>query len=60
MSFFEELKRRSVVRVAILYGVATWLILQIADVLFPNLGAPDSRELRDSDHNSVIRRATAR
>jgi TolB-like protein/Tfp pilus assembly protein PilF len=41
MSFFEELKRRSVVRVAILYGVATWLILQIADVLFPNLGAPD-------------------
>jgi TolB-like protein len=41
MSFFKELKRRSVVRVAILYVVAAWLILQIADVLFPNLGAPD-------------------
>ncbi|MGI9264873.1 MAG: hypothetical protein ACR2QU_08080 [Gammaproteobacteria bacterium] len=41
MSFLEELKRRSVVRIAILYGVASWLILQIADVLFPNLGAPD-------------------
>jgi TolB-like protein len=27
--------------VAVLYGVASWLILQIADVLFPNLGAPD-------------------
>ncbi len=41
MSFFGELKRRSVTRVAVLYGVASWLILQIADVLFPNLGAPD-------------------
>ncbi|MGB5211801.1 MAG: hypothetical protein WBP60_14875, partial [Gammaproteobacteria bacterium] len=41
MSFFEELKRRNVVRVAVLYVVASWLILQVADVLFPNLGAPD-------------------
>ena len=41
MSFFEELKRRSVVRVAMLYGVASWLVLQLADVLFPNLGAPE-------------------
>ncbi len=41
MSFFEELKRRNVVKVAVLYIVASWLILQVADVLFPNLGAPD-------------------
>ncbi len=41
MSFFEELKRRNVVKVAVLYVVASWLILQVADVLFPNLGAPD-------------------
>ena len=41
MSLFEELKRRNVVRVAVLYVVASWLILQVADVLFPNLGAPD-------------------
>lgn len=41
MSFIDELKRRNVVRVAVLYIVASWLILQVADVLFPNLGAPD-------------------
>jgi len=41
MSLFEELKRRNVVKVAVLYVVASWLLLQVADVLFPNLGAPD-------------------
>lgn len=40
MSFFEELKRRNVVRMAVLYGVASWLILQLADVLFDQLGVP--------------------
>jgi serine/threonine-protein kinase len=40
MSFFEELKRRNVVRMAVLYGIAGWLILQIADVLFEQLGVP--------------------
>lgn len=40
MSFFEELKRRNVVRMAILYGVASWLLLQLADVLFDQLGVP--------------------
>ena len=33
MSFFEELKRRNVIRVAITYLVASWLLLQIVDVL---------------------------
>jgi len=41
MSFVEELKRRNVFKVAVLYVVAAWLILQVADVLFPNLGAPE-------------------
>ena len=34
MSFFAELKRRSVFRVAIGYVGASWLILQVIDVLF--------------------------
>ena len=40
MSFFEELKRRNVIRMAVLYGIASWLILQIADVLFDQLEVP--------------------
>jgi len=40
MSLFEELKRRNVVRMAVLYTVASWLFLQIADVLFDQLEAP--------------------
>ncbi len=41
MNFFQELKRRNVIQVALLYLVAGWLILQVADVLFGNLGAPE-------------------
>ena len=40
MSFIEELKRRNVVRMAVLYTVAAWLILQVADVLFDALELP--------------------
>ena len=40
-SAWAELKRRNVVRVAVLYAVASWLILQVADVLLINLGAPE-------------------
>lgn len=40
-SAWAELKRRNVVRVAVLYVVASWLILQVADVLLVNLGAPE-------------------
>ncbi|MDA0992661.1 MAG: hypothetical protein O3A13_03400 [Proteobacteria bacterium] len=42
MSFFEELKRRNVVKMAVLYGIASWLILQVADVLFDALELPSS------------------
>ena len=40
MSFFEELKRRNVVKTAILYAVSSWLILQVADLLFDLMGLP--------------------
>jgi TolB-like protein len=42
MSFYEELKRRSVFRVAIAYVVIAWLILQVGDTLAPALYLPDS------------------
>ena len=40
MSFIEELKRRNVIRVAIAYGIAAWFVLQLADVVLENIGAP--------------------
>jgi len=41
MSFFSELKRRNVFRVAIAYLAAAWLLTEIADTLFPAFGIPD-------------------
>jgi TolB-like protein/tetratricopeptide (TPR) repeat protein len=41
MSLWAELKRRNVIRVAVFYAVAAWLVLQVADVLFGILGVPD-------------------
>ena len=40
MSFFEELKRRNVIRVGIAYVVVAWLIMQFADVVLNNIEAP--------------------
>jgi len=40
MSFFNELKRRNVVRMGVLYIVASWVVLQISDVIFDPLGVP--------------------
>ncbi len=40
MSFFDELRRRNVFRVGIAYAVATWVLIQIADILLDNFGAP--------------------
>lgn len=39
MSFFEELKRRNVFRVGIAYGVAGWVVLQIADLVLEAIEA---------------------
>ena len=40
MSFIEELKRRNVFKVGIAYLVSCWLIIQMADILLENIGAP--------------------
>ena len=41
MSFFEELKRRNVFRVAIAYLAGAWLLIEVAGTLFPVFGVPD-------------------
>ena len=38
---FTELKRRNVIRVSVAYIVASWVILQVADLVLENIGAPD-------------------
>src|SRR5437870_3423382 len=39
--FFAELKRRNVVRMAGLYLVAAWLLVQVGGTVLPMFGAPD-------------------
>ncbi|MDH5344818.1 MAG: hypothetical protein OEW59_03575, partial [Gammaproteobacteria bacterium] len=41
MSLFSELKRRNVFRVALLYLVASWVVIQVTDVGVSLLGLPD-------------------
>ncbi len=41
MTFFTELKRRNVVRMAGLYLVGAWLLTQVASTVLPMFGAPD-------------------
>jgi TolB-like protein len=41
MSFIGELKRRNVIRVAVLYFVSSWLLLQLTDVLSSLLPVPE-------------------
>ena len=40
MSFFGELSRRNVIRVAIAYAIVAWLIIQVADIVLETIGAP--------------------
>jgi adenylate cyclase len=40
-AFFAELRRRRVFRVAAVYAVVAWLIVQIAATTFPHLNLPD-------------------
>jgi hypothetical protein len=40
MSLWAELRRRNVFRVGAAYAVVAWLLLQAADVLLGNFGAP--------------------
>jgi len=41
MSFFGELKRRNVIRMAGLYLVGAWLVVQVAGTVLPMFGAPE-------------------
>ena len=40
MTFLAELKRRNVIRMAGLYLVGAWLVVQVAGTLLPMFGAP--------------------
>jgi len=39
--FYRELKRRKVIRVAIVYAIVAWLVVEIASVMFPGLLLPE-------------------
>ncbi|MCB1560044.1 MAG: hypothetical protein KDI75_02920 [Xanthomonadales bacterium] len=41
MSLFAELSRRNVLRMAGLYVVGAWVIVQVADTLLPLFNTPD-------------------
>jgi len=41
MSFFSELRRRNVFRVAIAYSVVAWLVAQVAEMALDSFGSPD-------------------
>ena len=60
MSLFAELKRRNVLRVAIAYLAAAWMLIQVADIVFPQLGLELSIRAakidRCSDHKAPKRR----
>ncbi len=42
MSLFAELKRRNVLRVAAAYIVASWLVIQVVETIFPAFGFGDA------------------
>ena len=39
-SLFEELKRRNVVRVGVVYLIVAWLLAQVSDLMLENFEAP--------------------
>ena len=40
MKFFDELKRRNVIKATIAYIVVAWVLLQVLSTVLPNLEAP--------------------
>lgn len=42
MKFWQELRRRRVYRLAGLYIIGAWLVIQVADIFFPAWGVPDT------------------
>ena len=41
MNFFQELKRRNVLRVAAAYALVAWILIEAGSVLLPTFGAPE-------------------
>jgi TolB-like protein/tetratricopeptide (TPR) repeat protein len=41
VSLFNELQRRNVFRVTVAYIISSWLLVQVADLVLDNIGAPD-------------------
>ena len=39
--FWEELKRRRVIRVVVLYAIAGWVVIEVFSTVLPNLNLPD-------------------
>ncbi len=42
MSLFNELKRRNVLRIGAVYAVSSWLLIQVAETIFPLFGFGDA------------------
>jgi TolB-like protein len=41
LSLFDELNRRKVFRVAVVYAATSFVVLQVADIMLPRLGVPE-------------------
>ncbi|TDJ31381.1 MAG: tetratricopeptide repeat protein [Gammaproteobacteria bacterium] len=41
MSLFKELQRRNVMKMTVVYVLAGWVLLQVADIVIPALGIPE-------------------
>ena len=41
VKFWQELKRRKVIRVAVAYALVAWIVVEVASVLLPMLLLPD-------------------
>jgi hypothetical protein len=52
--FFSELKRRNVLKIALVYGVVSWLLIEVAWILLPILTRPSGcrRLLSYSSHSA--------
>jgi hypothetical protein len=55
MSFFSELRRRNVFGMVLLYAVAAWLIMQVAEVVVTLASLPN-RTLAPGDSMTPSRR----
>jgi TolB-like protein len=61
MTLFAELKRRNVIKVAVFYTVASWLILQVAELLFDVILTPEGvKREKDVDRSQSITRQTGK